>query len=128
LDKERDKNKNRQETKRKAWLKWHRANYKPVEVRKKKIKTFDAKKYQKEWYLENIEVLKLKAKAYRMRKKWLNCMQIIMKWKIKYLPFTELLEKPTTTWWNFKKYNIWKEQQRQFILLKKYYENTRTYK
>lgn len=120
-DKERDKNKNRLETKRKAWLKWHKENYKPVEVRKKKIKIFDLAKYRKEYYEKNIEVLKLKAKAYRMRKKWLFCMQMIIRWKIIYLPFSEMLEKPTTTWLNFKKYDEWKEQQRQFNLIRNYY-------
>lgn len=123
FDKERDKDKKRIETKRKAWLKWHKLNYKPVEVKKVIEKTFDREKYIKEWNLKNKEVLKLKWKAYRMRKKWLFCMQMIINWKTIYLPYSEMIEKPTTTWLNFKKYDEWKEQQRQFDLIKNYYKS-----
>lgn len=93
--------------------------------RKKKQKTFNLEKYKKQWYKqwykENQEALLLKAKAYRMKRKWIKCLEMIINWKTKYLPFTEIIEKPATTWLNFKKYDEWKEQQRQFDLLKKYY-------
>lgn len=99
---------------------WYKENYKPVEVRKVREKTFNEKEYKKKWYNENKEVLSLKSKAYRMRKKWLNCMQMIIRGKIIYLPFTEMLEKPEYA--KKEKYDKRKEQQRQFFLIKKYYE------
>lgn len=124
-DKKRDNNERRKEIKRKAGLKYHEQNYKPVIERKKRVKSFDAKKYRKEWYNKNIEALKLKAKAYRMMKKGIQCLKMIINWKEKYFPFEWLIEKPTTTWNKFKEYDQWKEQQRQFIILKKYYEKNR---
>jgi len=53
-------------------------NYKPVIERKKKVKTFCFEKYRKEYYEKNKEVLKLISKAYRLRKKGIKCLEIII--------------------------------------------------
>lgn len=124
-EKKRDKTKARQETKKKAMLKYYKLNYKPVEIRKKKESNFDTKKYQKQWQIENKEVLKLFARIYKMQKKWLNCIQIIVNGKIRYLPFTEMLEKPVTT--NFDNYEKRKKQQIEFEVLRKYYFKIKTW-
>lgn len=117
-DKERDKTNKRKEIKQKAWKKWHKTNYIPVIERKKRVKTFDAKTYKKEWRIKNKEALLLKAKAYRMVKKGINCMQININWKYKYLPF-ETLEEPKTT--TSKNYDNFKQNLKDFNILKKYY-------
>ena len=127
-DKKRDNNQKRKEQKYKAWLKYHQKNYNPVIEKKERIKTFDIKSYRKIRYNKNKELIKLKLKTQRMIKKWLSCMQMIIKWKIYFLPFTEMIEKPCITGNNFKLYNERKEQQKQFILIKSYYENPRNNK
>lgn len=127
-EKKRDNTKRRKEVKRKAWLKRHQNNYQPRE-RKKRESNFDKEKYKKEWYQKNHEAILLKAKADRMRKKWIQVLKMIINWKEKYFPWEWLLEKPITYINNFKKYEERKEQQRQFIILKNYYARTlHTYK
>jgi len=120
-DKERDKNETRKKQKYNISKKWHKKNYEPVKERKKRKSNFNPVEYRKKYYNENKEVIKYLAKVYRMKKKWLQCIKIIINWKQRFLPFTELLEKPTTTWLNFKIYEEWKEEQRIFDLIKLFY-------
>jgi len=120
-DKEREKSPKRKEIKRKARIKYHKKTYTPVIERKKRVKTFDVKKYQKEWRLKNQEALKLKEKAYRMVKKGVQCLKMIINWQEKHFPFEWLIEKPTTTWNKFTEYEKRKQQQKEFDILKKYY-------
>lgn len=115
--------------KKQQWKHYYKRRILMFLDKKEKLKTwqkktdFNEKEYKKQWYNQNRkEVLKLIRKTERMLKKWESCLNIIINWKTKYLPFTEMLEKPSTSNLNdFKKYDEWKEQWRQFDLLKKYY-------
>ena len=120
-DKKRDLDPKRKQIKKKAWLKYHEKNYKPVIERKKKLKVFDMKSYQKDWRQKNYEALQLKSKAYRMKKKGINVLKMIINWKEKLFPWEWLMEKPTVTWNKFKLYEERKEEQRQFTVLRNYY-------
>ena len=120
-DKKRDNDPKRKATKLKASQKWQKLNYTPVTERKKRVKIFDMKEYQKEWRQKNYEALQLKSKAYRMKQKGINVLKMIINWKEKLFPWEWLIEKPTVTWKKFKLYEEWKEEQRQFTVLRNYY-------
>ena len=70
---------------------------------------------------KNYEALKLKDKAYRMKKKGINVLKMTINWKDKFFPWEWLMEKPTVTGNKFKQYEEWRVQQRQFTILKNYY-------
>ena len=75
--------------------------------------------YQKNYWKKNREIINLKNKIYRRRKKWLPCLIMMINWKERYFPFEGLWEKPKV-YWSFKR-NIWKEKQNEFEILRKYY-------
>ena len=110
IDKERYAKPKRKEVLRKSALKWSRQHTEEEKIRKNLI--------QKKYYLKNKEVLQLILKARRRVQRWLPCLQIIIKWKTRYLPF-ESLEKPTTV--THTDYEQWKENQRAFDLIRSFY-------
>ena len=77
-DKERANDPKRIETRRKAWLKWHKTN-KPKKPREEWAKMwpkptgFDQKAYQKQWYEENKIYLATLKKWKQFVERWIPC-------------------------------------------------------
>lgn len=127
-DKERDKKTSRKLIKKKASENYYdkhlRRNFKKdIQYFKFRIYNLISRKKEKkkEWIEKNKEAILLKGKVYRRLQKWLTCMQVIINWKTRYLPF-ETLEKPNKFCNDLQK-NIWKQNMRDFEILKKYYKN-----
>jgi len=87
--------------------------------RKPKKKYSDLKKYRKEYYEKNKEVLSLISKTYRRRKRNLPCLKMYIWDKTIYFPF-EWIDKPA----NFSDSKYWEYKQRlkEFTLIKNFYE------
>lgn len=76
-----------------------------------------------EYYQRNKEVIILLGNAKRRLKNWLPCLKIMIKGKEIALPF-ESLEKPKTVWNKdglSPEYEKWKEKQRKFDVILKFY-------
>ena len=71
----------------------------------------------KEYYEKNKEVLKLISKSWRLRKKGIKCLEIIIKWKSRFLPFESFCTSKEN-------YSLYKEQQHILYLYKNYYAKT----
>lgn len=113
-DKKRWRTQKRKESKKKSQKKYALNNEKLLKYKKN---------WEKEDYKQNREAKCLLAKIYRMRKKWIKLLQININWKIRYLPYESMIEKPNNwqpDYWN--NYDIRKQQQKDFMILKKYYE------
>ena len=86
--------------------------------KKKKMKVFDEKKYKQEYYQKNKEVLLLIKKWNKLKKLWWEFMYIFIWGKMRILPF-KTLKKPKP--YNKELYEQWRENIKQFSLLKKYW-------
>lgn len=84
----------------------------------KRESNFDQKVYKAKWYQENYERIRLINKLRIRQRKWLNCLKMIIKWKDVYFPF-EWIEKPSKV--DSIEYEKYKENLKEFNILKKYY-------
>ena len=114
-DKERANDPKRIEVRQKAWKKWHEIHKprKPREEWKKmwaKVIWFDHKKYQKEWYNKNKEVISILKKWEVRKRKGLPVIEYM--WK--FIPYFDM-EKPR----DINLYDSRKENMRIFDLIKK---------
>ncbi len=126
-DKERKNKRNRKISRKIAWVKysfrrrikhWLDTKIAPKYWPARILSEEDKKEYKKSWYEKHKEVMKLISKAYRMEKKWLNPLKIMVNWKTRLLPFTTL-EKPKMT--TDPKYDEWKKNQSDFLKIRSYY-------
>lgn len=122
-DKERNKNPKRKLQKYKSHIKHYDYarifNTKWFRTRIDDILTNYArdKKNQITANLNRKEIWSIKKRIKRRLDKWLPCLKIIINWKIRYLPFEDLI-KPK----DINLYEEWKEKDKQFKILKKYYD------
>lgn len=96
---------------------------KPAPIKRWRVKVLTREErlqQQKDWYKRNSPRISLQKQIKTRLKKWLPCMQIVIKGETRYLPF-ESLEKPSTT--TNDNYEQWKEDIENFKILKAYYES-----
>ena len=89
---------------------------------KKKVKNKtpeQIKEYQKQWHKDNSYRISLQKKVARRLKKNLPCLQIIINWKTRHLPFADITKPATTT---SKDYLEWKEKRKMFNTLVKFWK------
>lgn len=134
-DKERAKKKSRILVRRKASKNRYSKHFKknPIikEIRWKIIKILNQERRKEmnrkrclKWRSKNKEVINIKQRVKTRQKKWLYCMEYRINWKTIFLPFEDLW-KPINNLYskNHKQYEEWKQNMKDFEILKKYYKN-----
>ena len=77
-----------------------------------------SKKHSNKYYYENRKVLLLLNKTKNRMKSWKPCLQLMVNWQMRYLPF-ETLQRPKTTSPEFK---IWQQNIKDFQILQEYFK------
>lgn len=80
---------------------------------------YNEEEYKKQWYNDNRPALLLMWKAKRLIQSGKPVMQMMIKWKTRYLPF-ETLEKPKAM--TDPRYNQWKKNNEEFQILMRYWK------
>ena len=93
----------------------------PRKKRWQKPTGFDYKKYRKEWYRKNREVMLLKWEVARRREKGLPCLKAFIKWKEVYFPFEWIPDKPYANNPNSVTWEDYEKVKRQYDLLYNWY-------
>lgn len=122
FDKERAKNMSRKAQMKVIWRRWHEKHYTRVVEKKKIVRHYtdeSIRDYQRRWYKENHDAMLLLYKIKRRKLRWLLCMEIIIKWKTRFLPF-ESIVRPSKRCTQ-KEYDEYKKSENQFKTLVDYY-------